>query len=169
MNYSIVISYLYPTAVVEVDFSVLLNGTEWSITKWNTAKLGPQPTPAQLETAWPAAQLQAAQTRQRAIIKSSFTAAANANVTDASGIVWEGGTASGNSIFLACQLAQQMGTTSLTLYDAAKNAHSMTIAEGMSVAALIGQAYQVALGTKNSLYAQINAATTVSTVQSIIW
>ncbi len=170
MNYSAAILSLYPDAVPLTDFVLSQPwGKPTEIIKWNSAKLGSQPTLAQLEAAWPAAQLQAAQTRQRATIKSSFTAAANANVTDASGIVWEGGTASGNSIFLACQLAQQMGTTSLTLYDAAKNAHSMTIAEGMSVAALIGQAYQVALGTKNSLYAQINAATTVSTVQSIIW
>ena len=42
----------------------------------------------------------------------------------------------------------------------------MTIAEGMDVAALIGQAYQVALGTKNSLNAQIAAAQTVSGVQA---
>ena len=116
-----------------------------------------------------AAQLQAAQTTQRALVKSSFTATANANVTDSSGNVWEGGMASGNSIFLGCQLAQQMGETSITLYDAAKSPHNMTIAEGMAVAALIGQAYQVALGTKNSLYAQITAAQTVSAVQAVTW
>ena len=116
-----------------------------------------------------AAQLQAAQTSQRALVKQSFTAAANANVTDSAGNVWEGGMASGNSIFLACQLAQHAGATSITLYDAAKNPHSMTIAEGMGVAALIGQAYQVALGTKNSLNAQIAAAQTVSAVQAVTW
>lgn len=116
-----------------------------------------------------AAQLQAAQTSQRALVKQSFTAAANANVTDSAGNVWEGSMASGNSIFLACQLAQHAGATSITLYDAAKNPHSMTIAEGMDVAALIGQAYQVALGTKNSLNAQIAAAQTVSAVQAVTW
>lgn len=110
-----------------------------------------------------------AQSTQRALVKQSFTAAANANVTDSAGNVWEGGMASGNSIFLACQLAQHAGATSITLYDAAKNPHSMTIAEGMDVAALIGQAYQVALGTKNSLYGEINAATTIATVQGVDW
>ena len=116
-----------------------------------------------------ATRLASVQTQQRALIKQSFTATANANVTDSSGNVWEGGMASGNSIFLACQLAQHAGATSITLYDAAKNPHSMTIAEGMAVAALIGQAYQVALGTKNSLYAQITAAQTVSAVQAVTW
>ena len=110
-----------------------------------------------------------AQAAQKAIIKTSFVAAANANVTDSNGITWEGGFSSGNSIFLACQLAQQSNETSITLYDAAKAAHSMTIAEGMAVAKLIGDAYQKALGTKNSLYANIDAASTVSAVQKITW
>lgn len=113
--------------------------------------------------------LQAAQLQQRLTIKQSFLQAANANVTDSNGIVWEGGMGSGNSIFLGCQLAQQQGATSITLYDAAKAPHTMTIAEGMGVASLIGAAYQAALGKKNSLYAQIEAATTVSAVQSIAW
>ena len=110
-----------------------------------------------------------AQAAQKAIIKTSFVAAANANVTDSNGITWEGGFSSGNSIFLACQLAQQSNETSITLYDAAKAAHSMTIAEGMAVAKLIGDAYQKALGTKNSQYASIDAANTVSAVQKITW
>ena len=113
--------------------------------------------------------LQAAQLQQRTLIKQSFTAASTANVTDSNGITWEGGMSSGSSIFLACQLAQQQGATSITLYDAAKTPHTMTIAEGMAIAALIGAAYQTALGKKNSLYAQIDAAMTVSEVQSIVW
>jgi len=169
MNYATAIQYMFPDAIVEVDFSVLIHGTTISITKWNVAKLGPQPTLAQLEAAWPAAQLQQAKTTQRALIKSSFLAASTANVTDSNGIVWEGGVQSGNSIFLGCQLAHQAGQTTITLYDASKAPHSMTIAEGMRVAALIGTAYQQALATKNSLYAQINAATTVAAVQAVVW
>jgi len=118
----------------------------------------------------PAAQLLAqAKTAQRALIKSGFIAASTANVTDSNGIVWEGGVQSGNSIFLGCQLAQQVGQTTITLYDASKAPHSMTIAEGMGVAALIGAAYQEALAKKNTLYANIDAATSVSEVQSITW
>ncbi|MCE5388662.1 MAG: hypothetical protein K0041_08810 [Acidithiobacillus sp.] len=113
--------------------------------------------------------LSAAKLQQRALIKQSFTAAANANVTDANGVIWEGGMSSGNSIFLACQLAQQTNQTNITLYDASKKPHSMTVAEGMAVASLIGEAYQKALGTKNSLYANIDAASTVSAVQKITW
>ena len=110
-----------------------------------------------------------AQAAQKAIIKTSFVAAANANVTDANGVTWEGGFSSGNSIFLACQMAQQTNDTSITLYDAAKVPHTMTVAEGTAVAALIGKAYQKALGTKNSLYANIGAASTVSAVQKVTW
>ena len=110
-----------------------------------------------------------ARTFQKAIVKAAFLAASNANVTVSNGVIWEGGTASGSSIFLGCQLAQQQGATSITLYDAAKAPHTMTIAEGMAVASLIGAAYQTALGKKNSLYAQIDAAMTVSEVQSIVW
>jgi hypothetical protein len=113
--------------------------------------------------------LQAAQLQQRIAIKQSFLQAANANVTDSSGVIWEGGMASGNSIFLGCQSAQQAGAASITLYDAAKAPHSMTVAEGMGVAALIGAAYQTALGKKNTLYASIAAAKTVSAVQKIVW
>jgi len=113
--------------------------------------------------------LQQAQTAQRALIKSSFITASTANVTDSNGIVWEGGIQSGNSIFLGCQLAQQAGQSTITLYDANKAPHSMTIAEGMGAAALIGAAYQEALAKKNTLYANIDAANSVSAVQSVTW
>jgi len=116
-----------------------------------------------------AALLLSVQRAQKVLIKSGFLSAANANVTDSNGIIWEGGMASGNSIFLGCQLAQLNSATSITLYDAAKAPHSMTIAEGMAVAALIGTTYQTALGTKNALYGQIDAATTVSAVQAVVW
>ncbi len=94
-----------------VDYQLANIGDIYVITYWNTAKLGPQPTQAQLEAAWPAVQLQTAQTQQRATIKQSFTNAASANVTDSNGVTWEGGESSGNSIFLGCQLAQQAGAT----------------------------------------------------------
>jgi len=170
MNYAQAIQYLYPSAIALADYScvTLGDGTQ-QIVQWNTTKLGPQPTEAQLEAAWPAAQLQQAKTTQRALIKSSFITASTANVTDSKGIVWEGGMQSGNSIFLGCQLAQQAGQSTITLYDANKTPHSMTIAEGMGVAALIGTAYQEALAKKNTLYATIDAANSVSEVQSVTW
>jgi len=172
MDYAAILTYMYPNIDLSPDSAecrlVSCAGIT-TIALWNTAKLGLQPTEAQLEAAWPAAQLQQAQTAQRAIIKSSFITASTANVTDSNGIVWEGGMQSGNSIFLACQLAQHAGQTTITLYDASKAPHNMTIAEGMGVAALIGTAYQEALAKKNTLYANIDAATSVSEVQSITW
>lgn len=110
-----------------------------------------------------------AKTRQRSLIKQTFINKAKKNVTDSNGIVWEGGEDSGNKIYLACQLAKQIGATNITLYDVNDDAHDMTIDEGMTVAALIGAAYQTALGTKKSLYSQIKNSTTVSDVQKLIW
>ncbi len=170
MDISQAIVSMYPAAIPLTDFAVTQRWNQPAeIIKWNTAKLGPQPTLAQLESVWPAVQLQSVKAAQKTIIKQSFANAANANVTDSNGIIWEGSMASGNSIFLGCQLAQLSGATNITLYDAAKAPHSMTIAEGMAVAALIGVAYQKALGQKNSLYGQIDAAQTVSATQAVVW
>ena len=172
MDYAATLTYMYPNIDLSFDSTecrLISCAGVTTIVLWNAAKLGPQPTEAQLEAAWPAAQLQQAKTTQRALIKSSFLAASTANVTDSRGIVWEGGMQSGNSIFLGCQLAQQAGQSTITLYDASKAPHSMTIAEGMGVAALIGAAYQGALAKKNTLYANIDAATSVSEVLSVAW
>lgn len=106
---------------------------------------------------------------QKALIKEAFTLAANAPITDANGITWEGSKESGTSIFLGCQLAQQAGATMITVFDAAKEPHQMTIAEGMAVAALIGMQYQTVLAKKNALYAQIDVAKTVDDVQTVMW
>ena len=110
-----------------------------------------------------------ARKKQRLNIKQAFIEATNAPVTDANGITWEGSKESGTSIFLGCQLMQQTGATMITVFDAAKEPHQMTIAEGMAVAALIGMQYQTVLAKKNALYAQIDVAKTVSAVQAIVW
>lgn len=76
MDYAAAILSLYPDAIPLVDFALAKPwGAPVEILKWNAAKLGPQPTLAQLEAAWPAAQLQAAQITQRALINASAVAA----------------------------------------------------------------------------------------------
>ena len=170
MDISAIVLGLHPSAIPLTDFSISQPyGASPYISKWNTEKLGPVPSQTQLEAAWPEVQLAQARLAQMVIIKQGFLSTVSAPVTDGAENIWEGGMTSGSSIFLACQLAQQQGATSITLYDAAKAPHSMTIAEGMSVAALIGAAYQAALGQKNTLYAQIAAAPTVADVQAVVW
>jgi len=55
-----VLSYLYPEIIwgPQSTDCLIMDG---NITVWDTAKLGPRPTLAQLEAAWPAAQLAEAQ------------------------------------------------------------------------------------------------------------
>ena len=179
MNYSIVISYLYPTAVVEVDFSVLLNGTEWSITKWNAAKLGPQPTLAQLEAAWPAAQLQAAQATQRALINAScvsamtggFTSSALGSAYTYPFTLTDQHNLSGSVVASLLPNLPSGWTTSFWCMDSA-GAWSFAphTAAQIQQVGMDGKAWIAAQQEKlASLNAQIEVATTVSAVQSVLW
>jgi hypothetical protein len=54
------IRYLYPTAIINVDFTLQDNGAGPFISSWNVAKLGTQPTATKLASAQPAADLAAA-------------------------------------------------------------------------------------------------------------
>ncbi len=48
-NYSHKIQYVYPTAIINVDFKVFNRNNVISIENWNTAKLGVRPTLASLD------------------------------------------------------------------------------------------------------------------------
>jgi hypothetical protein len=74
MNIHETLVYLYPT-LEDGDVSLRQVGISIVIAKWNTAKLGTQPTQTQLEAAWPAAQLAAAKTQQEAILYDACGAA----------------------------------------------------------------------------------------------
>jgi len=112
--------------------------------------------------------------KQIALIRSGFEASTLQSVTDANGISWSGGESSGSRIFLACQLAQQLGLPSVDLWDSANTKHTMTIANGMTVAATIGAAYQTDFHQWQTLRDQVLAITDTSAagitaVQSIVW
>lgn len=110
-----------------------------------------------------------AKSSQTAKIRSSYESASTAPVTDTNKITWSGGQSSGTAIYLACQMAQQSGATDVTLWDASNTAHTMTIAEGLTVAATIGAAYQAAFQKWQTLRAQVEAATSVAEVEAITW
>lgn len=109
------------------------------------------------------------QNTQRARIRSAFTAASSASVTDKNGVTWDGGESSGMKLFLAIQLSQQGGETTVTLYDVNRTPHVLTVAQGMTVAALIGAEYQKAFAQKQALYADIQQATTAQEVEAVAW
>lgn len=117
----------------------------------------------------PTPPLAQAQTDQIALIRASFNAASLTPVPDNSGLIWSGGESSGSAIYLACQLAQQNGLANVTLWDSSNTAHTMTVAQGMAVAAAIGAEYQTLYQKWQTLRAQIMAATTVTEVQAITW
>ena len=140
------------------DFSAPSGGSKYGVLSTTPA---PAPTDAE--------KLAAAQSAKKAEILAAFNTAQAADVTDSNGIVWNGGEVSGNKIFLACQLAQQAGATSVDLWDKANTKHSLSIADGMKVAAALGAAYQSAFAHKQDLKAQIASATTVADVDAISW
>ena len=113
--------------------------------------------------------LSTVKSNQIGAIKIAFDSASIQPVTDANGTSWSGGQSSGNVIFLACQLAQQAGSANVTLWDSSNNSHTMTIAEGMTIAATIGATFQSLYQKWQTLRAEINASTTVASVLAITW
>lgn len=102
-------------------------------------------------------------------IKSAFDQAAGLPVTDANGRTWSGGEHSGLSIFLACQSAMQKNLTDVTLWDSSNQPHPMTVADAMTVAAAIGDAYQPLFQKWQNLRAQVMAAKTNADVVKVVW
>ncbi len=108
-----------------------------------------------------------AQTQQINLLRQNFVNESNAPVTDTNGNVWDGGESSGSMIYLACQMASLGGLSGITLYDHYNVAHPMTIAEGMTVAATIGAAYQTAYQKWQSSRAQVLADTTIADIENV--
>lgn len=102
-------------------------------------------------------------------LRAAFNAASIASVTDANGVTWSGGQPSGTAIYLACQMAQQDGMANVTLWDVNNAAHTLTVAEGMTVAATIGAAYQAAFQRWQTQRDAVKSATTISAAAAIAW
>ncbi|MGC9239855.1 MAG: XkdW family protein [Acidithiobacillus sp.] len=179
MNLSQCISALYPTAMVETDFSVLLTGSQWQITKWNTAKLGPQPTLADLEAAWPTVQLQQAKTTQRTLLTSQAVAAMTGGFqSSALGSVYTYPSTLTDqhnlSASVVASLLPSLPSGWTTPFWCQNSAGTWAF-----VSHTAAQIQQVGLDAKTwvttqqttlaSLIAQVEAATTVSAVQAVTW
>lgn len=71
-----IITYLYPSASLLTDVSLIDNGFGPYVAAWNASKLGPQPTQAQLDAAIPAAEAAKAKQDiqdQIALLEASIT------------------------------------------------------------------------------------------------
>ena len=165
--------YLYPT-LSDGDVSLLQSGISVKITKWNTAKLGPQPTQTQLEAAWPAAQLQSLQVKQNALNYASYLAAIQGPVsyTSKGGVTTQyqadpDSRAELRDSILGFQLAQ--ATPSGFYWVALDNSHTpFEYADLLGLAQAMALPGAAAFAKRQSLKAQV-AAADLSTVTSIIW
>ncbi len=180
MDYNACIKYLFPEATPIADYALAVPLTgKPEITVWNTGKLGPQPTVAQLEAAWPAAQLQAVQTIQKAIVtKSCVSAMTGGFLSSALGsartypsTLTDQHNLSGSVIASLLPNLPSGWTTSFWCMDSTGAwAFTPHTAAQIQQVGMDGKAWITAQQEKlASLNAQIEVATTVSAVQSVIW
>jgi hypothetical protein len=173
MRLSLVIKSLYPQAVPLEDFQVANTGGEDFITKWNTPKLGTQPTLTQLEAAWPAAQLQSMQAKQNALNFASYQAAIQGPVsyTSAGGItaMYQADPQSIANLYASLATWQLKGATPTGFYwKAADNSKTpFTYADLQGLAQAMGEPGEAAWVKWEGLKAQVKAATTVAAVQAV--
>ena len=168
-----VLSYLYPEIIWGPQSAdcLIMDG---NIKVWNTAKLGPQPTQAQLEAAWPAAQLQSLQAAQNALNYASYLQAIQGPVsyTSKGGVTTQyqadpDSVANLQSTILGFQLAQ--ATPSGFYWVALDNTQvPFEYADLLGLAQAMALPGAAAFAKWQSLKAQV-AAADLSTVSSIVW
>ena len=168
-----VLSYLFPKIIwgPQSTDCLIMDG---NIKVWNTAKLGPQPTQAQLEAAWPAAQLQSLQAAQNALNYASYLQAIQGPVsyTSKGGITTQyqadpGSVANLQSTILGFQLTQ--ATPSGFYWVALDNTQvPFEYADLLGLAQAMALPGAAAFAKWQSLKAQV-AAADLSTVSSIVW
>lgn len=182
MDYTTILSYLFPGIVLSPlggDCQIVCRSTGTTIQNWNTPKLGPQPTLAQLEAAWPAAQLQAAKTTQRAIVNASCVAAMTGGFQSSAlgsaytypSTMTDQHNLSGSVLASLLPNLSSTWTTSFWVMDSTSAwSFAPHTAAQIQQAGLDGKAWiTTCQQKKTSLDAQIDAATTVSAVQSVVW
>ena len=183
MDYTTVLSYLYPGITflpISGDCRIVVDGFgNTTIQNWNTAKLGTQPTLTQLEAAWGAAQLAQARASQTTLLRGNCDAAITGGfVSSALGAAHTYPSTLIDQHNLASSVVASLlpnlpsgWTTKFWVMDST-GAWSLAphTAAQIQQAGLDGKAWVTAQQEKlASLNAQIDAATTVSAVQAIIW
>ena len=101
-------------------------------------------------------------------IKSAFLKASVEPIT-VNDVTWNGGYESATKINGAIQLAQALGQETVILYDIENKPHEMSLADAQNVVIEIGKKYQADLAKKQSLYAEIEEATTIDELKAINW
>jgi len=106
--------------------------------------------------------------QKKAEIKQAFLKASVEPVT-INNILWNGGFDSAIKINGAIQLAQTTNASDVTIYDYNNQSNQLTIDDAQNLAIEIGKKYQSDLAKKQTLYAQIENATTKDDIDKIVW
>lgn len=101
-------------------------------------------------------------------IRAAYDAATLAPV-EALGFVWDGGFDSAIKLDAAMRLSQAAGAPSVTFYDTSNVGHDLSFDDAMVVCISVAVAFQAALGKKQALFAQVNAATSKTKTEAITW
>lgn len=168
-----VLSYLYPEIVwgpQSTDCIII----DDAMAVWDAAKLGPQPTQAQLEAAWPAAQLKSLQVAQNALNYASYLQAIQEPVsyTSAGGVtaLYKANAKTITNLYACMATYQLKQATPAGFYWKAADGSKVpfTFADLMGLAEALGEPAEAAWVRMQDLEDQV-AAATISTVTSIIF
>jgi len=132
-----------------------------AIQDWITGGNTPDPVFADSIT-----ELEAARADTIKTIKDQFEVTANAPV-DVSGVLYDGGYDSALKLDAARRLAEKVGNTTVTFYDASNVAHELSLADADTVIIAIASAYQAALADKQTKLTQAQQATTLAELPTV--
>lgn len=102
--------------------------------------------------------------------KEQIRAAFEVNSTKpviALGLSWHGGIESALKLDAARRLALEAGETGVEFFDTSNQGHLLTMADAKTVALMVGGAYQVEFGNKQTLMVQVDQAETLEALEAI--
>lgn len=169
------LSNLFPNAMNVKDFTIAVDSSgNATIATWLVSGVT-EPTAAQLSTALASLLLSQAQTAQTNVIYAAYqTARYGTPVSSTVGGVsvsfpTDSDTQGNIMAYIAANVLQQTAATVYPLLDATGALQQLTYTELVSLAQAIQAASLAAFGEKQTLTAQIASASSVSSVQSIVW
>lgn len=101
-------------------------------------------------------------------IKSSFSESI-ATAVAANATTWNGGMDSALALDGAVRIAEQLGATTVTLFDSNNDEHVVDIATGKAITAAVGVDYQTKFAQKQQLMRAIASASTEAEIAAITW
>lgn len=121
-----------------------------------------------VKTSFPAKQLSEVKFEKLAEIRAAYDAATLEPV-DALGFVWDGGFDSAIKLDAAMRLSQAAGAPGVTFYDTSNVGHDLDFTSALTVCVAVAVAFQTSLAKKQTLFAQVNAATSKAKVGELSW